>query len=113
MAKHIIILDRPEPGSYRFVFWADVPVSRQPFYANAAFVSAYKDATAGEKTALTSGVVTERVGTINIGAMSLAQVQTSLQNTWQAFQDEVNNINPWQRFGTFWDGATWTAGGVS
>ena len=55
MAQTIIILDQeglPSDLNYRVAFWLDVPMARQRFYANAAAVSAFVDATAAELAAL-------------------------------------------------------------
>ena len=116
----IIILDRPEPENqrvYRYVLWADVPVARQPFYAaltGPTFASAWKDALAADNTALQNGSVVEKVDTIQVPASAtLAEIRSFLQARWTNFQASITSINPWQRYGTTWDGTTWTAGGVS
>src|SRR3990167_8111087 len=116
----IIILDRPEPTNqqvYRYVLWADVPVARRPFYAALAgptAVSAWKDALAADNTALQSGSVVEKVDTIQVPASAtLAEIRSFLQARWTDFQASITTINPWQRYGTAWDGTTWTAGGVA
>ena len=116
----VIILDRPEPTNqrvYRYVLWADVPVARRPFYAALAgptAVSAWKDALAADNTALQSGSVVEKVDTIQVPASAtLAEIRSFLQARWTDFQASITTINPWQRYGTAWDGTTWTAGGVA
>src|SRR5262245_59089965 len=112
MARKIIILRAlndvgPDVG-YRYALWADVPAARQARYANAAFVSEVKSATAGEITALTSGAVTEKVDEARWPAgTTVPQVQTFLQNQFNTFQAFVNVANPWQRTDTAWDGTTW------
>jgi len=111
----IIILDKDANDPvYRYLLWADVPAARQPFYANASATSAWTDATAGDLAALQNGSVVERQGELRVPSGStLAQVQAFLQARWSEFQNQVTNDNPWVRYGTTWDGTTWTAGGVS
>ena len=117
---NIIILDRSDPTNpnvYRYVFWADVPSARQPFYAALAgptAVSAWKDALAADNTALQNGSVVEKVDTIQVPShATLAQIRVFLQDKWAEYQAAITARNPWQRYGTTWDGTTWTAGGVS
>lgn len=108
MAKRLIVLEG-KGASWRVALWADVPVARQPFYADPNKVSAWKDAAAGELTNLRNGSVAEKVQDIDFD-----QVQTNpqkmataqaLQVAWQA---EVNARNDWPRYGSFWDGTVWT-----
>ncbi len=116
----IIILDRPEPTNtnvYRYVLWADVPTARQPFYsalAGPTAISAWKDALTADNTALQNGSVVEMVDTIQVpSAATLAEIRVFLQGRWTDFQADVTARNPWQRFGTNWDGTAWVAGGVA
>ena len=44
---------------------------------------------------------------------SAAQIKADLQARWQTFQNEIANANPWLYYGTFWDGTSWTTGGVA
>ncbi len=120
MARKIIILDRvgyPSDDAYRVAFWLDVPAARQPFYADATFTSAVigtEAPGAGELTALRSGAVVEQVDTIWMPAgTSLAQRAARLQAEFNSRQIEVNNRNVWARYGTTWDGTTWTQKGVA
>jgi len=114
-SKRIIILDKlPEANRYRYALWADVPPARQAFYAAPERASAWIGASAGDNAALAAGQVVERVDIISVAAGStLAGIQAELQATWQKFQDEINNQNPWIRYGTTWDGSTWAVGGVA
>ena len=123
-AKRVIILDRlldaethageGTSQQWRYVLLADVPFARQPFYATATATSAWKDASAADLTALQTGAVVERVGTVLVlRTATTSEVRLTLQDEWQAFQDRVTAFNPWLRHGTFWDGTTWTAGGVT
>lgn len=115
-ARLKIIVLKKEQGDpvYGYVFWADVPVLRQSFYANPTATSVWKDALAGDVASLRDGSVVERVGELRLSSgASLAQAQAELESRWQAFQTEITNTNPWIRYGTTWDGTTWVAGGVS
>ena len=111
----IIVLDQQDARTFNYVFWADVPAARQPFYAKpVGTVSAWKEALVADNAALVDGSVVELVGTLGVPAStSLAQAQAILQATWQAFQDRITATNRWARYGTTWDGVTWTPGGVA
>jgi hypothetical protein len=113
----VIMLERPDrldPNTNRYVLWADVPVARQPFYAEPGKVSAWKDATTADNAALASGAVAELVDTLKapVGA-STAQVQGFLQTRHADFQANVTSNNLWTRYGMTWDGTTWVTGGVA
>lgn len=118
ISKRIIVLEQlsAAPLMFRYLMWADVPAARQPFYAakQAGMVSTWKDAVAGDNTALQNGSVTERVDQATFPAgTNLVQAETILLAIWTAFQAEITAANPWNRYGTFMDTAnSWTAGGV-
>jgi hypothetical protein len=115
----VIILDKgraaDEQKIFRYVLWADVPPSRQSFYAQpAGTVSAWKDAIAADNAQIVNGSVTEKVDTINgQTGWSMPQYQAELQLRWQAFQDDVTTNNPWNRYGSTWNGTAWVLGGVA
>lgn len=117
MAKKIIVLERRElPSDLNFdvLFWADVPSARQTFYANASAVSAYKLASGPEIAAIQSGAVTERVQRYRFpSGTGIVAIQAFLASEFNDFQAHINTYNPWVRYGTNWDGTTWTLGGVS
>ena len=113
MASQIIVLESTPKGRMRAAFWLSVPVARQSFYADATKKSEYKNASAGELSAITSGAVTEQVGEFVVTGMANAQIRTMLQAEFSARQSAVNAYNPWVRYGTTWDGTTWTSGGVA
>lgn len=120
MARKIIILDRvgfPSDDAFRVAFWLDVPVARRPFYANAAFVSAVEGTEAPdvvELAALRDGAVSEVVDAVYLPAgTTLAAIRTRLAAHHAVLQAEVTNKNLWARYGTFWDGTTWTNRGVA
>ncbi len=114
MAKQIIILDRPDVNRFTVAFWLAVPVARQAFYANATATSAYKQASAGELSTIQSGAVVEQTGDFSYTAVStLATVQAALVIEFNARQAAISAFNPWNRYGSFYDGTSWTAAGAA
>jgi len=114
MAKQVIVLERSEnTQAYRIAYWLAVPASRQSFYANPTATSVWSGASAGELSAIRTGAVVEAVETNDFAGMTLPAIQTELQSEWSALQADVTARNPWVRYGSFWDGATWTPGGVA
>lgn len=120
-AKRVIVLENKRnmqegveaPRRFSVALWADVPVARQPFYVTTA-VSAWSGASGPENADLQAGrVVERRTDVVLVPTATLADAQALLQALWQAYQDEITAANPWNRYGTFWDGATWTPGGVA
>lgn len=107
-----IVGDRPQ---YRVALWADVPVSRQLFYANASATSEWRNASAGDISALQTGAVVEHVEIISADPpITITQAQALVAARWQAFQDYITSYNPWLRYGSTFNGdGTWTAGGVA
>lgn len=114
MAKKIIVLDARADGpgqqiEINLALWADVPTARQPFYADPNAVSAFRNATNAELTALRNGSVVERVVTIRVDpGGTLAAIRQAAEEAFATFQDEITNRNQWRRYGTFWDGTSWT-----
>lgn len=115
--KQIIVLDRvniPSDFSFRYAMWAAVPAARQSFYANAAATSAWNGAAAGEITALQNGSVVERVAVAEFPAgTGVPAIKAALQAAFTAFQNRITNDNSWNLYGTFYDGTSWTTGGVA
>ena len=110
----VIVLEQEDDRSYRFAMWADVPLERQPFYANPDAKSQWKDALVTDVTALATGAVVERIGRLVLPpGGTAANARQELQASWSAFQQEITNSNPWVRYGTTWDGTTWTQAGVA
>ena len=124
----IIVLDRNHnnPNEWRCAFWADVPATRQSFYANQPIVvngvwttvprhSVWKDALVADLAALENGSVVEMVDAVSVdSSLTVAQIQAVLQARWQAFQDQVNAVqHPWKRYGSTWDGITWSIANVT
>lgn len=114
MAKQIIVLEQSAPNLFNVAFWLAVPTVRQPFYVNAAATSRYKDASAPELAALQSGAVVEQVAEFSYPAgTAIGAVMALLQTEFATRQAKVTAANPWSRYGSFWDGTTWTNGGVA
>ena len=123
-SKRVIVLERlvsqeaafgnQAPQCWSYVFWADVPAARATFYANVGFTSAVRDVSAPDLAALQAGTVVESLRTLKVDKSStLGQLQTQLENEWVVYQAEVTAFNPWNRYGTFWNGTSWTAGGAT
>jgi len=105
---NIIILEK-DSDDFRFVMWADVPAARQTRYADPNKVSAWSGATTQDNSNLKSGAVVETVVTQRTpSGSSQAQIQNFLQDQWTAYQAQINSYNPWVRYGSTWDGTTWT-----
>lgn len=113
MARKIIILESQQPGqgdiAFRYALWADVPTARQTRYADANATSAFLAATQAEIDAIRSGAVVEKVEDARWPTgTTIAQIQGFLVSRHNAFQTQIANANPWQRYGTSWDGSSWT-----
>ncbi|MCK9994488.1 MAG: hypothetical protein Dbin4_03008 [Alphaproteobacteria bacterium] len=114
MARLKIIILEKHGDKLSVGLWADVPAARQPFYADSTKVSAWRDATADDNAALRSGAVAEKVAHIDLpGAENLAEVKPQLIAMWNSYQQKINDINPWKRYGTTWDGTAWANTGVA
>lgn len=119
ITKRIIILEQlnTSPLMFKYAMWADTPATRVAFYAalQANYVSAWKDASAGDNSAFTTGVATEKVdvATIPVGN-ALVQAEVILAANWTAWNATIQAWNPWLRYGSFMDtSSAWTAGGVT
>lgn len=110
MRKIVIMEQVGEPADYRVAFRLDVPVARRVFYANAAATSSVVGATPEEVAALQAGEIFEVVRTFpRDNGTTVAQLRTALVETHGRLQDRLTTNNIWNRYGTSWDGATWTA----
>lgn len=115
-AKRIIILEKTSdtPLIFRYALWADVPAARQSFYASPGAVSAWKDASGAENTAIATGAVAEKIDTVQVTpGTGIAVIELQLQDSWTNYQNLITNTNPWVRYGSLWDGTTWTLTGVA
>lgn len=91
------------------LYWLDVPAARQRFYASTGHRSAWIDASQAENDALASGAVVERPDVITRPpGTNMATLQALAEARWQEEQNKVNAHNPWARYGTRWDGVSWT-----
>lgn len=114
----VIVLDSvPADGGveYQVALWADVPAARQAFWAlTAPAKSAWKDALTADNTAITSGAVAEQVAKLRLApGESAATARTAAQALSAQWITYVTNYNPWDRYGSTWDGTSWVAGGVA
>lgn len=115
MARQIIILDRlPGPvPTFRVVYWLDVPVAVRPYLADPARTSQVVDATAGELTALRDGSVVEVVEVVaNHPGRTLPQQLADLVARRAVLQAERDADRTYQRYGSYYDGTSWTAAGT-
>lgn len=116
MEKQIIILEKVGGNftAFRYAMWLDIPATRQSFYANPSASSAYVNASTAEILALRAGSMKEIVDIITVPAgASIGSVQSSLITRFNEEQSEINTTNLWNRYGTFYNGTSWTIGGVS
>ena len=110
--RKIILLERQSLGSidetYQFAFWLTVPESRRAFYADPNKTSAVKGITAEELANLRAGVFVEQVASLNkpLGATQ-EQAEMMLIGSFQRRQSEFEARNPYDRYGTYWDGEAW------
>jgi hypothetical protein len=116
-AKKIIFLERTSPNTIRYLLWLDVPAARQAFYARPGAVSKWTGAQPADNTALQSGAVVEREDIVQVPlgapAAMFAQAKTDVIAIATAAQADLTTDPQLAVYGTFWDGTTWTAGGVA
>jgi hypothetical protein len=111
MAQVILLDMLGDSGDYRVVFWLDVVETRRKFHASPTATSAFLDATPDEIAALQSGAVVEYVERFDRPAgTTLAQLRAALVARHGELQTRLTNTSRWNRYGTRWDGTTWTAG---
>lgn len=110
--RKVILLERQALGSidetYRVAFWLTVPEARREFYANPTASSAVKDATAEELAAIRSGAVVEQLDTLTKPqGRTEAEAEAMIAGSYARRQAELDARNPYDRYGTYWDGAAW------
>ena len=110
--RKIILLDRLALGSvdesYRVAFWLEVPEERRAFYANAQASSEVHGITADELGDLRAGRFVEQVDNLTKPAGATEeQARAMLEGSYMRRQAELNACNPWDRYGTYWDGGAW------
>jgi len=108
--KKIIILDvKKGPGgdtSVQYAFWFPIPLARRVPKAGKSF---YRDASAGELSALQDGSVIEEVNESQFTGATVAQIKSFLQNKYAIRESAISALpNPNQYYGTSWDGTTWS-----
>lgn len=118
MARQIVILEATQglgggQIGFRYALWAAVPAARQSWYAftpqDGSAVSAVVGATTAELAAISSGAVTEQIGTGQWPAgTTVAQIKAFLIAQFAEFQVAVTTANPWQIYGSSYDGTSWT-----
>jgi hypothetical protein len=111
MAKQVIILDM-QGGRVRYALWATVPAGREAFYARTGATSAWTGASQAENDAIAAGTVTEFIDVLGSNGTN-AQIRAALEARWADYQAEITARNLWSRYGSFWDGASWTAAGAN
>lgn len=73
----------------------------------------FQSATAAELSALQAGQVIEHIDVFHAAVGTpLATIQAALIAAFNALQSKINAANPWVRYGTSWDGVTWTSVGM-
>jgi hypothetical protein len=115
MAKKIIVLERQGTvNDCNYIFWLDVPTERHKFYANAGATSQYKDADATELDNIRTGKIKEVSGYKTYEASTtIVKVKADLISMYNSQQNQVNDYNPWVKYGSYYDGSSWTVQGVS
>lgn len=116
MPRKIIALEQTAaPSDYKVVFWLDVAAARRFFYANPSATSVVKDATQAELDAIRSGAIVEEVVVAEAGGRAGgktdAQAATGLIALYNARQSALATSPILQKYGTFWDGTSWTVKG--
>jgi len=110
--RKIILLDRLALGSideaYRVAFWLEVPSERRAFYANPQAASVVKDISADELGDLRAGRFLEVVEPLTRPqGVGEQEARAMLEMSYLRRQAELNERNPWDRYGTYWDGDSW------
>lgn len=118
MPKRIIILERnPDTGVFTVLYWCGVPAGREARWLERQgnpTASRWPGAVQAEHDAIASGSVVEFPESYSRGpGTDMATAEADLEARWRVIQDEVTNLNPWNRHGSFWDGTSWTVTGVS
>ena len=111
--KKIIILEQTDVSntfSFKYALWANVPAGREIVTTSS---SAYTGATAAENVEIQAGRVLERIdAAIFPTGATQGVIAGELQKIFVAFQTQINNQNKTSRYGTSWDGTSWTITGT-
>lgn len=110
--RQVIVLERTAVSpkiAYRIAFWLPVASARQFIFANPGKTSQVKDISQSELTSLRAGEFVEVVDERDVPpGSSLAQVQSALESIWNAMHTEFDNRTTWDRYGSNWNGTSWT-----
>jgi hypothetical protein len=97
MTKYIEILDKRDREGYfelNYKLTIDLPAFLQPYYNN-------------ELTTSTTGVLSCNL------ADGVPAVKAKLLALWNEFSTTTINNPKWKYYGSYWDGSTWTLGGIN
>ena len=116
MAKLIVILDRRPRNDgdgarleFGIAFRLVVPAGRAPFYANPNATSTVKAADTADVNELKAGTLVEVVDSVTFPAgTAIAVIETGLANRHATMQAALNADPTYARYGSSWDGTTWT-----
>lgn len=115
MARQVIVLEQlgeqvaGAPLRFRFAFWPVVPTARRQFYVDATATSQVIGASVAEQTALRNGEFVEVIEDAQWPAgTGVAKIRSDLESRFAEVQAQINRDNRWARYGTSWDGASWT-----
>lgn len=115
--RRIIILeyiaDEKASKRVRYVLWAKVDMERKAWYANPTYESKVKDGSisAEELNLLRSGLLVEAADEqIFGGNISSDEIQASLVKALEIFQQQVNKLDLWNKYGIYYDDSsnTWS-----
>lgn len=115
ITSRIIVLGKADDvgatnRGFRVALWLVPPVSRRPYWLSVAPAkSAFVNATTEENTAIAAGELVEQVTTLTADKdLNMAEFQAVAEKAWNDANTKIQAFNPWQRYGTKWDGTTWT-----
>lgn len=114
--KKIIILEKVLQTNYfevRCLFWLAVPAKQQTYRVDTTIVSQFKGISATELQDLKDGKVfeIEYRGSYPSNA-SNNSIASDLQSKYAIEQTKLNNDKKFNLYGSYWDGTSWTMGGV-
>jgi len=119
--RQIIILQRTvnEAGNpqFAYILRADVPVARQPYIQKFELVpnqfTPVPPDVDPDANGVSTGAVLEKAGVfVNDGTLTLPQIQATLIRLQQDFQTAVTNEATYIRYGSSFDGTSWTGRGA-
>ena len=117
-ARSVIILEQisAAPPVYTYLLRADVPLARQSLYARPGYKSLFQPIapdTDPDAAALIAGSVVEKIETLTVlPGTTIPQIEAELVSRQTTYQAAVTSATTWVRYGTFFNGSTWTPQGV-